>query len=66
MNIPEEMTHNDFELEDDIINPVFVFIQKHCMIDKEENNLPNIDEEIKKLKEIPRDIKEYIDKNLNK
>ena len=66
VNLPERMTHNDFDLEEDIINPVDNFIKKHCLIDTEENNLKNIDEEIKQYKRIPDEIKSYIEANLNK
>ena len=64
VNLPEEMTHNDFDLDEDIINPVFNFIKKHCMVEMEQNNLQNIDEEIKKLKEIPKEIKDFIDEKI--
>ena len=36
------------------------------MVDTEENNLQNIDEEIKKFREMPEDIKAYVNENLNK
>lgn len=61
VNLPEEMTHNDFDLDEDIIDPIDKFIKKHCMVDTSENNLKNIDEEINKLKEIPPVIKQYMD-----
>ena len=64
VNLPEEMTHNDFDLDEDIINPVCNFIKKHCMVEMEQNNLQNIDEEIKKLKEIPKEIKDFIDEKI--
>ena len=63
--LPEEMTHNDFDLEEDIINPISSFIKKHCIIDTAENNLKNIGEEINKLKEIPIEIKNYINEKLS-
>ena len=59
------MTHNDFDLEEDIINPISSFIKKHCIIDTAENNLKNIGEEINKLKEIPIEIKNYINEKLS-
>ena len=65
VNLPEEMTHNDFDLEEDIIDPVDNFIKKHCEVDNGQNNLENIDEEINKLKTMPEDIKNYVDENLN-
>jgi hypothetical protein len=58
------MTHNDFDLDEDIINPIHSFINKKCKVDTEENNLKNIDEDINKLKEIPKEIKNYIEANL--
>ena len=66
VNLPEDMTHNDFDLDEDIIEPICNFIKKHCMVDTEENNLQNIDEEIKKFREMPEDIKAYVNENLNK
>ena len=66
VKFPKEMTHNDFDLEEDIINPVGNFIKKYCSVDTEENNLKNIDEEINQYKKIPDIIKSYIEANLNK
>jgi hypothetical protein len=34
------------------------------MVEMEQNNLQNIDEEIKKLKEIPKEIKDFIDEKI--
>jgi predicted peptidase len=65
MILPKEMTHNDFDLEEDIINPINSFIKKKCKVNTEENNLKNIEEDINKLKEIPEEIKKYIDANLS-
>ena len=66
VNLPEEMTHNDFDLDEDIINPVSNFIKKYCVVDMDGNNLKNIDDDINKLKVVPDEIKAYIDENLNK
>ena len=60
------MTHNDFDLDEDIINPVSNFIKKYCVVDMDGNNLKNIDDDINKLKVVPDEIKAYIDENLNK
>ena len=66
VNLPEEMTHNDFDLDEDIINPISNSIKKYCLVDTEENNLKNIDEDINKLKIVPDEIQAYIDENKNK
>ena len=65
MLLPKEMTHNDFDLEEDIINPISSFIQRKCKVDTEENKLNNINEDINKLKEMPKEIKSYIETNLS-
>ena len=59
--LPKEMTHNDFDLDEDIMNPISSFIKRKCLIDTEENNLKNIEEDINKLKEIPKEINDFIE-----
>ena len=56
--LPTQMTHNDFDLDYDIIEPIKRFMAKNCNIDKEKNNFN--DEEISKLFEIPPKIKDFI------
>ena len=59
--LPLNMTHNDFDIDEDIIEPIYDFIGKNCSVDKEKNNFDE-NEEIKKLYIIPDDIKSLIDK----
>ena len=56
--LPTQMTHNDFDLDVDIIEPINRFIAKNCNIDKEKNKFD--DEEIKNLYEFPPAIKALI------
>ena len=62
--LPEDMTHNDFDLDEDIIDPINKFIKRNCVVDYEKNEFKNYDEQIKKLFEMPEEINEYIQKNL--
>ena len=62
--LPEEMTHNDFDLDEDIIDPINKFIKKNCVIDNEKNQFKNFENEINKLYEMPDEIKTYIKKHL--
>ena len=62
--LPNNMTHNDFDIDEDIIDPIINFIGKNCIIDKDKNNFEE-NEEIKKLYIIPEYIKNIIDKNKN-
>ena len=63
--LPIEMTHNDFDLDSDIMEPINKFISKNCNVDTHKNTFDNNDE-IKKLFEIPINIKEIIQNNINK
>ena len=63
--LPIEMTHNDFDLDSDIMEPINKFISKNCTVDKSKNAFDD-NNEIKKLFEIPRNIKEIIQNNINK
>ena len=62
--LPINMTHNDFNIDEDIIEPIINFIGKNCSVDKEKNNFDK-NEEIKNLSQIPEYIKNVIDKNKN-
>jgi esterase/lipase len=62
--LPEEMTHNDFDLDDDIIEPIHRFIKRNCVIDEEKNEFENFENEIEKLYIMPQEISDYIIKNL--
>ena len=59
--LPLNMTHNDFDIDEDIIEPILDFIGKNCSVDKEKNNFEE-NEEIKKLNEMPENIKNIVDK----
>ena len=63
--LPVEMTHNDFDLDTDIIDPINKFIAKNCNIDKTKNNFDDINE-IKELYKIPTYIKEFIQNKILK
>ena len=58
--LPLDMTHNDFDIDEDIIDPINIFIKKNCKIDNEKNNFDE-NEEIKKISKIPASIKNIID-----
>ena len=60
--LPNNMTHNDFDIDEDIIEPIVNFIGKNCFIDKDKNNFDE-NVEIKKLYKIPENIKATIDIN---
>ena len=62
--LPLEMTHNDFEIDEDIIDPINNFIKKNCKIDNEKNNFDE-NEEIEKISKVPEFIKNIVDKNNN-
>ena len=62
--LPEEMTYNDFDLDEDIIDPINKFIKRNCVIDNEKNQFKNFEYEINKLYEMPDEIKTYIKKHL--
>ena len=55
---PENMTHNDYDLLEDIIEPIYLFINKHCDIeDKEPDKIATINDEVFVISE---DIKKKI------
>ena len=58
--LPIDMTHNDFDLDEDIIEPINKFLTKNCNIDKEKNNFDN-NEKIKELFKMPTNIQNIID-----
>ena len=63
--LPEEMTHNDFDLED-IIEPIYKFIKKNCIVDEEKNDFKIIENEIGELYKMPKKVESFIIKNQNK
>ena len=58
--LPINMTHNDFDIDEDIIEPIEKFIIKNCTIDRGYNKFDE-NKEIKELYKIPDDIKNLID-----
>ena len=64
--LPEEMTHNDFDLDEDIIEPICKFIKKNCIVDEEKNDFKKIENEIEELYKMPKKVESFIIKNLNK
>ena len=61
-NLPEYMTHNDFNLYKDIIEPISTFVKEKCVVDYEKKNYD--ENEIEKLRKMPEEIKLYIKNNL--
>ena len=58
--LPINMTHNDFDIDEDIIEPIEKFIIKNCTIDRSYNKFDE-NKDIKDLYKIPDDIKNIID-----
>jgi len=58
--LPINMTHNDFDIDEDIIEPIEKFIIKNCTIDRGYNKFDE-NKEIKELYKIPDNIKNLID-----
>ena len=59
VSLPENMTHNDFDLDSDIIEPINQFIKRNCVVDNTKIKF-NINEN---LFEMPKEIEDYINKN---
>ena len=53
IRLPERMTHNDFDIDDDIIIPIVDFIQQNCEVDR---NKIQFDEEFKNFFNMPNEI----------
>ena len=62
--LPNHMTHNDFDLESDITEPINKFVAENCEVDKENINLDDIETKIEKLHKMPKEIGLYIDNKL--
>ena len=58
VSLPENMTHNDFDLDSDIIEPINQFIKRNCVVDKTKIKF-NINDN---LFEMPKEIEYYINK----
>ena len=61
-NLPEHMTHNDFNLYEDIIEPISEFVKVKCIVDYEK--IDNVQNEIYQLHKIPEEIALYIKNSL--
>jgi len=64
LKTPPHMTHNDFDLYDDIIDPIQKFIENNCTIDNEMLNLDAIKNDVDKLHKMPEEIEFYINEKL--
>ena len=62
--LPEDMTHNDFDLDDDIVEPINKFIRRNCAVDSQPNNFKEKESEIEQLYIMPEDIESYVNKNI--
>ena len=62
--LPEDMTHNDFDLDDDIVEPINKFIRRNCVVDSQQNNFKEKESEIEQLYKMPEDIESYVNKNI--
>ncbi len=58
--LPINMTHNDFDIDEDIIEPIEKFIIKNCSIDRGFNKFDE-NKAIKELYKIPENIKNIIE-----
>ena len=54
--LPEKMTHNDFDLDLEIIEPIYDFMLKHCFIDQEKCNFDFNSPPLKNLYDTPEEI----------
>ena len=63
VSLPEIMTHNDFDIDEDIINPIIKFVQQNCDVDKEKIHF---DDEFKNFFNMPVDIENLVKKEINK
>lgn len=62
--LPEEMTHNDFDLFMDITEPISKFIKRNCISDQTQNKFKESADELNKLSDIPSEIESFIVKNI--
>ena len=64
IHLPPHMTHNDFDLEEDIMKPIGKFVKEKCKVDEENNDFYRHKEEIEKLYKMPKSIKDFINEKL--
>jgi len=65
VSLPEEMTHNEFDLDDDIINPIKNFMNVHCVKDMENNNWDLNSDEFKVYFDTPEFVNKLVKENKN-
>ena len=64
IHLPPHMTHNDFDLEEDIMKPIGKFVKEKCEVDEEKSDIFSNKEEIEKLYKMPKRINDFINENL--
>ena len=64
IHLPPHMTHNDFDLEEDIMKPIGKFVKEKCEVDEEKSDIFSNKEEMEKLYKIPKSIKDFINEKL--
>ena len=60
VSLPEKMTHNDFNLEEDIIEPIKNFVEQHCDVDEQKANFDFGSEEFNSYFKMPEDIENLV------
>ena len=60
--LPYEMTHNEYDIECDIIDPIKKFLRVNCVVDREKNMFGEKGDVMKKMYKTPESIKEYMRK----
>lgn len=61
--LPEDMTHNEFDLDEDIATPMSRFLKRNCIIDNTENKFKENKDKIDLLYKRPDEVDQYIRKN---
>ena len=64
IHLPPHMTHNDFDLEEDIMKPIGKFVKEKCEVDEEKSDIFSNKEEIEKLYKMPKIINDFINEKL--
>ena len=64
IHLPPHMTHNDFDLEEDIMKPIGKFVKEKCEVDEEKSDIFSNKEEMEKLYKMPKSIKDFINEKL--
>ena len=64
IHLPPHMTHNDFDLEEDIMKPIGKFVKEKCEVDEEKSDIFSNKVEMEKLYKMPKSIKDFINEKL--